>query len=126
MISSDVTSSIISGALTQLLTNPIWVAKTRLQCQKLHGVQDYRNVFDGMHKVFQREGVYGLYKGVTVSMIGTLHFVIYMPLYDYLNREYTNMFRNKGQESGEQSKQPFCFHLFRIITDAILGWKDLK
>lgn len=109
MISSDVASSIISGVLTQLLTNPIWVAKTRLQCQKLHGVQDYRNVFDGMHKVFQREGVYGLYKGVTVSMIGTLHFVIYMPLYDYLNREYIKMFRKNGQESDQKSKTPFSF-----------------
>lgn len=92
-MSTDLLSSIISGGLTQLITNPIWVAKTRLQCQRLHGVSDYKNLFDGMFKVFQREGIYGLYKGVVISMIGSLHFMIYMPLYDLLNRESVKYFK---------------------------------
>ena len=93
----DTLSSIITGCLTQLVTNPIWVCKTRLQSQKLHKIDDYRNIFDAMNKITRREGVYGLFKGLVPSMFGVTHFIIYIPLYDFLNRFHDSYFeKNSG------------------------------
>ena len=93
--------------MTQIVTNPIWVAKTRLQSQKLHNIKDYRNIIDALVKIFQREGMYGLFKGLVPSLFGVSHFMIYMPLYDYLNRFHDFHFRyNEGKFLNQrQSKQ---------------------
>lgn len=89
----DFTASLFSGSMTQVVTNPIWVAKTRLQSQKLHNIKDYKNILDALNKIARREGIYGLFKGLLPSLIGTSHFMIYMPLYDYLNRFHDLNFR---------------------------------
>ena len=52
--------------LTLLLTNPIWVAKTRLCLQyDVHPSQNvhfYTGMFDCFYKTYKFEGLKGLYK----------------------------------------------------------------
>lgn len=84
-----------------MITNPIWVSKTRLQSQKLHQIDDYKNILDAMVKIGRREGMYGLFKGLVPSLFGISHFIIYMPLYDYLNRFHDSYF-----EHGEGERVP--------------------
>jgi len=54
------------GMFTLLLTNPIWVAKTRLCLQydthPSQNVQLYTGMFDCLYKIYQFEGLKGLYK----------------------------------------------------------------
>ena len=55
-----------AGILTLLMTNPIWVVKTRL-CLQYDNVKDtncdkrYRGMVDGLMKIYKNEGVRGLY-----------------------------------------------------------------
>ena len=98
LFSQDIFSSMISGTLTQIITNPIWVGKTRLQSQKLHNIDDYKHIFDAINKIFKNEGVYGLFKGLVPSVFGVMHFVIYMPLYDYFNRIHIQYYKSEQNE----------------------------
>jgi len=54
------------GVFTLVLTNPIWVAKTRLCLQyDIHpsqSVQYYSGMFDCFYKTYKFEGLKGLYK----------------------------------------------------------------
>ena len=92
LIQVDFLASTLTGVLTQTITNPIWVAKTRLQTQKLHGIVDYKNIFDALLKIYSREGIYGGFKGLLPSMFGTVHLSIYLPLYDLFNRLHDSYF----------------------------------
>lgn len=56
-----------AGVLTLLMTNPIWVVKTRLCLQyaddvKLAESKKYRGMLDALKKIYKTEGIRGLYK----------------------------------------------------------------
>lgn len=56
-----------AGVLTLVMTNPIWVVKTRL-CLQYDGVssardpRSYSGMMDALTKIYKYEGVRGLYK----------------------------------------------------------------
>lgn len=56
-----------AGILTLVMTNPIWVVKTRL-CLQYDGMpvknsqSKYGGMFDGLVKIYRNEGVKGLYR----------------------------------------------------------------
>lgn len=56
-----------AGILTLMLTNPIWVVKTRL-CLQVNepgaatSSTNYKGMIDGLTKIYTQEGVRGLYK----------------------------------------------------------------
>lgn len=55
-----------AGILTLLMTNPIWVVKTRLCLQYDNNIdvkndKRYRGMMDGLLKIYRTEGVRGLY-----------------------------------------------------------------
>lgn len=56
-----------AGVLTLVMTNPIWVVKTRL-CLQYEGMpvknseSKYGGMFDGLAKIYKHEGVRGLYR----------------------------------------------------------------
>lgn len=55
-----------AGILTLLMTNPIWVVKTRLCLQydnsiDINSDKRYRGMVDGLTKIYRTEGIRGLY-----------------------------------------------------------------
>jgi len=80
-------SAVASGATTAMVTNPLWVVKTRLQTQDM-GLPirwtRYSSTFDALQKIVSREGVSRLYSGLAPAMIGTAHVAVQFPLYEYL------------------------------------------
>lgn len=55
-----------AGVLTLMMTNPIWVVKTRL-CLQYSGENiaenmRYRGMVDGLSKIYKNEGFKGLYR----------------------------------------------------------------
>lgn len=55
-----------AGILTLVMTNPIWVVKTRL-CLQYGRDNDpsqtrYKGMFDALAKIYRQEGVRGLYR----------------------------------------------------------------
>ncbi len=77
-----------AGVVTGTATNPIWVIKTRLQLDKSNadraGSQrnrQYRNSIDCAMQIVRKEGIKGLYRGLSASYLGvsesTLHWMLY-------------------------------------------------
>jgi solute carrier family 25 folate transporter 32 len=68
-----------AGALVCLLTNPVWVAKTRMQLQRVSaaaagtavaaGAQQYRGLAHCLVTIARDEGMRGLYKGLLPSLL---------------------------------------------------------
>lgn len=68
-----------AGVLTLLMTNPIWVVKTRLCLQYADDVniaesKKYRGMVDALKKIYRTEGIRGLYKASKFSS-SNLHII---------------------------------------------------
>lgn len=74
---AHISSAAAAGVVTQLVTNPIWVVKTRVQVDPV-----YRgSAIICATQMITQEGVRSLYKGLTPALAlvsnGTLQFVVY-------------------------------------------------
>ena len=78
-----VLSAVSSGAMSNVVTNPIWVIRTRLQAQEhVNRKPEYYGTFDAARKILKREGVLALYKGMVPSMWGLIHVAVQFPMYE--------------------------------------------
>lgn len=78
-----------SGALTLLLTNPIWVVKTRLclQCDASN-CAEYRGMIHALGQIYKEEGIRGLYRGFVPGMLGVSHGAIQFMTYEEMKNAY--------------------------------------
>lgn len=90
---SYIASASVAGLATQIVTNPLWVAKTRLQTQHMqlhwrrqHGPL-YTGAFNTLYRMAREEGLHGLYSGLGPTMLGVAHVAIQFPLYEYLKQK---------------------------------------
>ena len=92
-----------------LITNPIWVVKTRLALQHGGGAKissmsgnnnaPYAGFFDAMGRIARTEGVAGLYKGFTPSLFLVSHGAIQFTAYERLKRAAADARRGASIES---------------------------
>eukprot|EP00475_Leptophrys_vorax_P033162 TRINITY_DN5188_c0_g1_i2.p1 TRINITY_DN5188_c0_g1~~TRINITY_DN5188_c0_g1_i2.p1 ORF type:complete len:190 (-),score=32.16 TRINITY_DN5188_c0_g1_i2:37-606(-) len=80
-------SAAFAGSLTVLVTNPIWMIKTRIQVQSTTGTAEYRGAFDCFRSIIKNEGVMTLYRGIGPAMMlvsnGAIQFMCYEELKHY-------------------------------------------
>jgi len=75
----------IAGVATSTCTNPIWVVKTRLQLSaSRQQAQQYRGALDCVAQILRREGIRGMYKGLSASYLGVAEGTIQWTLYEHL------------------------------------------
>lgn len=111
-------SSIIAGASSTIVTNPIWVIKTRLMSQtgrhdrtqfsylpkasntptsrptmEMHGY--YHSTMDAAKKMYTTEGIRAFYSGLSPALLGLTHVAVQFPVYEFLRMKFT------GQGMGE-------------------------
>jgi len=94
-----------AGVLTLLMTNPIWVVKTRLCLQ--YGTEQpnmvssryYKGMTDALVKIYRTEGIRGLYRGFIPGMFGVTHgalqFMTYEEMKAFYNQSRKLPFDNK-------------------------------
>ncbi|KAJ1963501.1 hypothetical protein IWQ62_003192 [Dispira parvispora] len=75
-------SALGAGATSSILTNPLWVIKTRVMTQNDYTAYRYRNTWHAFHTIVRQESWRGLYKGMGTSLLGLTHVVIHFPLYE--------------------------------------------
>jgi solute carrier family 25, member 33/36 len=68
-------SAAAAVAVTSSATNPIWVIKTRLQLDQRRSTaggetRQYNNALDCLRKTVHKEGIRGLYTGLSASLLG--------------------------------------------------------
>jgi solute carrier family 25 protein 33/36 len=75
-----------AGVVTGTATNPIWLVKTRLQLDKnTHADgrgRQYKNAFDCTMQTIRKEGIPGLYRGLTASYLGVAESTMQWMLYE--------------------------------------------
>ncbi|OGM44342.1 NAD+ transporter [Aspergillus bombycis] len=89
-------ASLTAGACSTIVTNPIWVIKTRLMSQSLRSDSEgfrapwrYSGTWDAARKMYRTEGIRSFYAGLTPALLGLTHVAIQFPLYEYLKMAFT-------------------------------------
>lgn len=102
-------SSLTAGACSTILTNPIWVIKTRLMSQSSRSASDgmrapwhYTSTLDAARKMYHAEGVQSFYSGLTPALLGLTHVAVQFPLYEYFKMKFTGygMGEHPPEDSG--------------------------
>ncbi len=107
-------TSVTAGACSTIVTNPIWVIKTRLMSQASsmsagHGNGDgrapwhYRSTWDAARKMYATEGLASFYSGLSPALLGLTHVAVQFPLYEYLKFRFTGL--EMGQERKDGASQ---------------------
>jgi hypothetical protein len=103
-----ISSAAISGGIADVITNPFWVVRTRIQTLFLHpessscvktkmGIAT-PSTYQMFRSIYKEEGMFAFYKGITASFLGLPHVAIQFPLYEYL-KNATKQFRT-GDQNG--------------------------
>jgi solute carrier family 25 folate transporter 32 len=111
---NNIASAVTAGAISTIITSPIWTVRTRMQTQVDHS--DYKNTMDAFRKISSREGIIALYRGVVPSMFGLIHVAIQFPLYEYLKDEIK---RKSGTQSLSTTHLIAASSLSKIIASVI-------
>ncbi|KAL3276650.1 hypothetical protein HHI36_012022 [Cryptolaemus montrouzieri] len=79
-----------AGLFTLVLTNPIWVCKTRLCLQSSVNIPKthYTGMIDTLVKLYKTEGILGWYKGFLPGMLGVSHGAIQFMAYEQMKIIY--------------------------------------
>lgn len=88
-----------------VLTNPIWVVKTRL-CAWMPQVEapHYRSLIGGVVHIARHEGLAGLYRGLLPGLVGVAHVAVQFMAYEELKRQVLH--RRAGSRHGGLSSDP--------------------
>lgn len=81
-------SAALSGIATAVLTNPIWVVKTRIMSTNARAAHGYKTMWDGIRKIYTQEGLTGFWRGLLPSLFGVGQGAIYFTAYDSLKHRY--------------------------------------
>ncbi|KAJ6002738.1 FAD carrier protein [Penicillium sp. IBT 35674x] len=112
-------ASITAGACSTIVTNPIWVIKTRLMSQSLKQNHEgarapwqYSGTWDAARKMYQVEGIRSFYSGLTPALLGLTHVAIQFPLYEYLKMGFTGYGIGEHPDTGSSHWVGISFATF--------------
>jgi hypothetical protein len=106
---AHVVSAMTAGASGTILTNPLWVVKTRFMTQDAKdGDVRYRHTWDALIRIYREEGPRAFYRGMLPSLFGVAHVAVQFPLYE--------RFKVLSRESGPLSPLPTGRIISLVLT----------
>ncbi|GAB7362449.1 hypothetical protein MBLNU230_g2771t1 [Neophaeotheca triangularis] len=80
----------LSGILTAVFTNPIWVIKTRMLSTARNTPGAYTSILHGTSALYASEGLRGFYRGLLPSLFGVSHGAIQFMAYEQLKNHWSH------------------------------------
>lgn len=76
-------SALAAGTCSTLVTNPIWVVKTRLMSQSFaSSTWKYKGTFNAISTMLRKEGIKVFYQGLGPALLGLTHVAVQFPMYE--------------------------------------------
>lgn len=92
-VSVNVTCAVIAGAISSAIANPTDVVKVRLQ---VHGRGNELGLYRCFHKIYQYEGVRGLWRGVgPTAQRAAVIAAVELPVYDFCKQKLMDTFGDR-------------------------------
>lgn len=106
-----------------MITNPIWVIKTRLMSQVSRKSTlavsrppwHYHSTWDAAKKMYKTEGILSFYSGLTPALLGLTHVAVQFPTYEFLKTKFTGQGMGKSKEGSDTS------HWIGVFSASVLS-----
>ncbi|KAJ9143734.1 hypothetical protein NKR23_g6346 [Pleurostoma richardsiae] len=92
-------ASALAGVGVQVLTNPIWVLKTRMVSSDRSAAGAYPGMLSGARQLLREEGWRGFYRGLGISLFGVSHGAVQFAVYEPAKRWYTTWRQGHGGDA---------------------------
>lgn len=109
-----VLSAVGAGCITAFTTAPFWTLKSRLQVYSNTNSR-YKSVIHGFKTIIKEEGISGLYKGLTPTLLGLGHVAIQFPLYEYIKCKLSS----NGSKQNKASDILIASSISKIAASAV-------
>jgi solute carrier family 25 folate transporter 32 len=103
--------------MTALLTNPIWVIKTRMLSTGKQVPGAYTSFSSGIRQIYRTEGFTGFYRGLVPGLFGVSHGALQFMAYEQLKRYRTAELETDltgAAAAGAEAKSPRSAELSNI------------
>jgi len=77
-------SAVLAGGLADVVCNPMFVVRTRLQTEALHGAVIPSGILQTMRALYAEGGLLVFWRGMSANLIGLSHVAVQFPLYEIL------------------------------------------
>lgn len=77
-----------AGFTTLLITNPLWVTKTRMCLQFDKDDKCYKSMWDCLGQIYKSDGIRGFYKGLVPGIFGVSHGAVQFMVYEEMKNQY--------------------------------------
>lgn len=108
-------ASLLAGALTQVITNPIWVLKTRLVSSDRTATGADANMWAAATRLYREEGPLGFYRGLGVGMLAVSHGAVQFAVYEPAKQMYFSA-RARRQERAVVDGGPMTTEATMVLS----------
>ena len=105
-------SGVMAGMCTVVITNPIWLIKTRMQLER-STQRIYVGLIPSIFRILREEGLRGLYRGIIPAFLLTSHGAVQFAIYENLKKY--NTVRRQG-EKGEAHEFLFMGGVSKVFA----------
>ena len=114
------TSSVLAGLSTSIITNPLWVLKTRILGSSRNESNAYRSVTDGVKQMLAKEGITSFWKGTIPSLFLVVQASLQITIYDHI-KVYLLSGNHRSDSIGTTSHLTTWQYLYSSASSKIIS-----
>jgi len=114
-----------SGAVTAIITNPLWLVRVRMFTSRPDSPTAYRGLWDGLSTIVRQEGSLGLLRGTSLALVGVssgaIQFMVYEKMkawgFERKRKQYARV--GKVYDVGADKLSNFSYTIMSISSKFI-------
>ncbi|KAM9894658.1 hypothetical protein OXX79_008556 [Metschnikowia pulcherrima] len=110
-------ASALAGATSAVITNPIWLLKTRILSTSSQQEHSYRSVLDGVKQIVEKEGILTFWRGTIPSLFSVFQASLQFTFYDH-TKDY--FIRSSGSQDLSAAQYIFASVVSKTISMTLL------